>query len=58
MGCQPDATRWGRRIVGGPIFEQGKLPKDPQEHRADLDRRIQAFAEKSAHYYDKLRGKK
>ena len=45
-------------VVGGPIFEQGKLPKDPQEHRADLDRRIQAFAEKSAHYYDKLRGKK
>ena len=45
-------------VVGGPIFEQGKLQQDPHEHRADLDRRIQAFAEKSADYYDKLRGKK
>jgi hypothetical protein len=49
----------GWLVVGGPIFEQGRqLPKDPQAHRADLDARIQAFAEKSADYYDKLRGKK
>jgi hypothetical protein len=46
-------------VCGGPVFDNTvKLPKDPQGHRADLDARIQAFAEKSADYYDKLRGKK
>jgi len=46
-------------VVGGPIFEQGRaLPQDPKQHRADLDARIGAFAQKSADYYNKLRGKK
>jgi hypothetical protein len=49
----------GWLVVGGPFFEQGKqLPKNPQEHRAALDARIKGYAEKSADYYDKLRGKK
>jgi hypothetical protein len=46
-------------VVSGPIFEQERsLPQDPKRHRADLDARIGAFAEKSADYYGKLRGKK
>jgi hypothetical protein len=49
----------GWLVVGGPIFDPGKkLPKSPQEHRADLDGRIKAFAEDSADYYGRLRGKK
>jgi hypothetical protein len=49
----------GWLVVGGPIFEPGRqLPKSAKEQRADLDARIQAYAEKSAAYYDKLRGKK
>ncbi|HEV3257855.1 MAG TPA: hypothetical protein VG013_13300, partial [Gemmataceae bacterium] len=49
----------GWLVVGGPIFDPGvKLPKSPQEHRADLDGRIQVFAERSAAYYDRLRGKR
>jgi hypothetical protein len=49
----------GWLVVGGPVFKKGvRLPKTPQEHRADLDGRIEAFALKSADYYDKLRGKK
>jgi hypothetical protein len=46
-------------VCGGPLFDKGvKLPADPQQHRADLDARIQAFADKSADYFDKVRGKK
>jgi hypothetical protein len=46
-------------VGGGPVFDQGaKLPTDPQGHRADLDAPIQAFAEESADYSDKGRGKK
>jgi hypothetical protein len=46
-------------VVGGFIFEQGRHPpKNPQEHRADLDARIRAFAEKSSDYYGKVRGKR
>jgi hypothetical protein len=46
-------------VCGGPLFDKGvKLPADPHQHRADLDARIQAFADKSADCYDKMRGKK
>jgi hypothetical protein len=48
----------GWLVVGGPIFKEGKLPGSEKEHRADLDARIKAFAEKSADYFDRLRGKK
>jgi hypothetical protein len=50
----------GWLVVGGPIFdEKGRpLPQDPQAHRADLDARIKQYAEKSADFYEKLRGKK
>jgi hypothetical protein len=49
----------GWLVVGGPVFDKGRqLPHNPQEHRADLDARIKRYAEKSADFYDKLRGKK
>jgi hypothetical protein len=49
----------GWLVVRGRVLVNGaKLPNDPREHRADLDRRIEAFATKSADYYDKLRGKR
>jgi hypothetical protein len=49
----------GWLVGGGPSFDPLKeLPKSPQEHRADLDGRIQAYVESAAAYYDRLRGKK
>jgi hypothetical protein len=49
----------GWLVVGGSFFDPGrKLPTSPSEHRADLDGRIQAYAESAADFYDRVRGRK